>query len=66
MVNRMYQPKFPHRQNEDGTWDSICPLCYVNSATATCEDELEELEKRHICGHYSRAERSAPLHMRSA
>jgi len=62
----MYEPKFPHRKNEDGTWDSICPLCYVNSATATCEDDLAELEKRHICGHYSRAERDKASRKRAA
>jgi hypothetical protein len=56
----MIEPKFPHRQNQDGSWDSICPLCFVNSASAAREEDLAALEERHICGHYSRAERIAP------
>jgi hypothetical protein len=62
----MHEPIFPHRRNEDGTWDSICPLCFVNSATAKCEEDLGDLEKRHICGHYSRAQRNPPAGMRAA
>ncbi len=62
----MHEPKFPHRKNDDGTWDSICPFCFANSATAGCEDDLAELEIRHVCGHYSRAERKPSAAMRTA
>ena len=62
----MNDAKFPHRQNPDGTWDSICPQCFVNSASAACEDDLVELEKRHVCGHYSRPERNEAKRSRAA
>jgi hypothetical protein len=41
--------RFPHRVNRDGTFDSICPNCFVTIATRNVEAELEELEKAHIC-----------------
>jgi hypothetical protein len=35
--------EFPHRQNEDGTVDSICPNCYLQEAA------LDKFELIHVC-----------------
>jgi hypothetical protein len=40
---------FPHRLNEDGTFDSICPKCFDTVATAESESGLEKGELSHIC-----------------
>jgi hypothetical protein len=42
-------PIFPHRQNPDGTIDSICTGCYFTIATATSTAELEAAERAHDC-----------------
>jgi hypothetical protein len=42
-------PRFPHRHNEDGSWDSICPKCFLTVAREELETELEAEEKAHIC-----------------
>ena len=43
---------FPHRANEDGTFDSICPSCYVTVAHQRREADLEAFERRHICDEW--------------
>jgi len=43
------QREFPHRVNGDGTFDSICPQCYVTIGTSTWEAELERMEAAHVC-----------------
>jgi hypothetical protein len=48
---------FPHRQNRDGSYDSICPSCFLTIASAQCEDELTPLEKGHVCASSLLAER---------
>ena len=40
---------FPHRKNEDGTIDSICPCCFMTAGTALNEAELSEIEHNHTC-----------------
>ena len=40
---------FPHRENRDGTWDSICPRCFRTVATATDPLKLEAEEIAHDC-----------------
>jgi hypothetical protein len=40
---------FSYRHNPDGTWDSICLLCYMTAASTPREDELQALERLHIC-----------------
>lgn len=40
---------FPHRQNRDGTYDSICRLCFATVGNGKTEEELEEVEKKHVC-----------------
>jgi hypothetical protein len=43
------QRNFPHRQNTDGSYDSICPSCLRTIGTKTNEAELAEEERRHVC-----------------
>ena len=43
------EPPFPHRINGDGTFDSICPRCFVTVGTSNNEAELEQMEAAHIC-----------------
>jgi len=42
-------PRFPHRQNPDRSWDSICRECYVTIANALTEEELAGHEEVHKC-----------------
>jgi hypothetical protein len=44
-----YRPNFPHRFNEDGSFDSICTMCHLTVATATIEAELSQHEHSHEC-----------------
>ena len=48
--------RFPHRENDDGTFDSICPVCFRTVAHGQLEAELEEAERKHICDPASLAE----------
>ena len=41
---------FPHRHNDDGTHDSICPKCFRTVGTEAMEKNLAVEEKSHICG----------------
>lgn len=41
--------RFAHRQNRDGTFDSICPRCFRTVATRSQESYLAKDEFRHIC-----------------
>ncbi len=43
------RPKFPHRRNHDGTFDSICSRCFATVATEGSEAELEKAEESHVC-----------------
>jgi len=47
MTNRFL--KFAHRQNPDGTYDSICSRCFQTIATVRDEDALQRIEGRHNC-----------------
>jgi hypothetical protein len=40
---------FPHRVNEDGIVDSICPRCYVTIGSSERESDLEKMELAHVC-----------------
>jgi hypothetical protein len=42
-------PYYPHRRNKNGTFDSICLKCFGTVAANKTEDELAELDKRHVC-----------------
>ena len=38
---------FRHRQNQDGTWDSICLRCFLTVVTVSREADLAKAEKSH-------------------
>ena len=40
--------RFTHRQNPDGSYDSICMFCFLTAATSSTEDQLARLEQGHI------------------
>jgi len=45
----LLRPHFPHRNNRDGTYDSICSVCYVTVASVENEPELAVHESAHRC-----------------
>ena len=40
---------FPHRHNRNGSWDSICVVCFATVATAVVGAELSAKEATHVC-----------------
>jgi hypothetical protein len=48
---------YPHRQNRDGSFDSICLKCFATVANAREVTELRSYEKEHICDESFLAER---------
>jgi hypothetical protein len=48
---------YPHRRNRDGSFDSICPTCFMTVATAKTETELADADAKHICESALLAER---------
>jgi hypothetical protein len=40
---------YPHRKNKDGSYDSICPTCFLTVCSATSETDLQEREEAHLC-----------------
>lgn len=40
---------FSHRENRDGTIDSICLTCYATIASSHSVDDLNAHEKEHRC-----------------
>jgi hypothetical protein len=40
---------FKHRHNQDGSFDSICPLCFRTIDTRLRQEELDQDESSHIC-----------------
>jgi hypothetical protein len=40
---------FPHRLNEDGSYDSICTACFVTVGTDFDEAQLRRSEAAHLC-----------------
>lgn len=43
------QELFPHRDNCDGTFDSICPVCFRTVAKKKSESDLQAVEREHVC-----------------
>jgi hypothetical protein len=39
---------YPHRQNRDLSYDSICPICFATLSSRKMEAELAEYEKHHV------------------
>ena len=40
---------YAHRQNADGTFDSICLSCFLTIISANSESQLTEAETQHSC-----------------
>ena len=40
---------FAHRNNPDGTCDTICSRCFQTIATVRDEAELPRIESQHVC-----------------
>ena len=45
----MLSREVAHRQNEDGTHDSICMDCFATIATVGSETDLYRYESIHVC-----------------
>jgi hypothetical protein len=39
----------PHRENPDGSFDSICHLCWRTVGSSKREEDLAALEQQHVC-----------------
>jgi hypothetical protein len=48
-VNTGPSREYAHRQNTDGTFDSICLSCFLTVSSANSEFELAEAETQHSC-----------------
>ena len=53
MSNDSLLQSFRHRENEDGSWDSICMSCYLTAAHSYAEQPLHSVESGHHCGETS-------------
>ena len=42
-------PFYSHRQNRDGSFDSICPRCFRTIAREKTESALRPKEETHDC-----------------
>jgi hypothetical protein len=40
---------FAHRNNPDGTCDTICSRCFQTVATVRDEAEFPKIESQHVC-----------------
>jgi hypothetical protein len=40
---------YPHRHNQDGSFDSICTICFTTVATEENEAKLRLYEMAHVC-----------------
>lgn len=40
---------FPQRHNRDGSYDSICPRCFLTIARGVSPRELDLEERNHAC-----------------
>ena len=48
-MNTVGNSEYEHRQNADGTFDSICLSCYLTVSSAPSERELAAGEAKHSC-----------------
>jgi hypothetical protein len=42
-------PFFPHKLNSDGSYQSICLTCFATVGIATKAEDLDELDRNHVC-----------------
>jgi hypothetical protein len=43
------RPRFVHRHNAEGSYDSICTTCLATVATLEKEEQLDGHELDHVC-----------------
>jgi hypothetical protein len=48
-----------HRRNSDGSFDSICGLCFLTVANGASREKLVTEEATHLCRTFSHAKMSA-------
>ena len=48
-MDQLQRSDFPHRRNQDGSFDSICTVCFNTVGTADLEEKLQLLESAHVC-----------------
>jgi len=48
-VNYTFQPGFPRRRNDDGTYDSMCLECFQMVASRCPVMQLNRFEESHVC-----------------
>jgi hypothetical protein len=48
-MNAVGESEYAHRENADGTFDSICLRCFQTIVSANSELELVESERTHSC-----------------
>jgi len=53
MTSPVLLHSFRHRENLDGTWDSICMRCYATAAHSHEQRSLGNVELRHRCDETS-------------
>jgi hypothetical protein len=67
MINSPHSPLHPtfrHRENQDGSWDSICMRCYLTAAHSYDEQPLARVESGHHCDETSWLfKESAAIHL---
>jgi hypothetical protein len=51
------ETEYPHRRNNDGTWDSLCKNCFLTIGHGRTDSELSEGEKTRVCHSSFHAER---------
>ncbi len=52
-MNSSLANSFRHRENQDGSWDSICMRCYLTAAHSYGEEPLALGESDHHCDETS-------------
>lgn len=45
----MIHEQYPHRRNYDGSFDSICRICFSTIGHSKSERELADAEQNHSC-----------------
>ena len=56
---------YAHRQNEDGSYGSICRTCFATIGCSEREEGLAEYEKAHACDSSFLADRGYLHHAES-
>ena len=49
MLSTSLEDRFAHRENKDGTFESICRQCFITVAVAGSAADLKRPEADHLC-----------------